>query len=326
MKLFKTKALKAFALITLFSFLTITFSSCYILFPDKGASTEEVDDSDSEKKTDENVESEKTDENTNTETKEEPVEKKKFTVTFNTNGGSAVESQTVEEGSTATKPATDPTKTGLVFVGWYKESTFETSFDFNSAINADTTIYANWASESEIVTITFESNGGSEVAAIKVQKNKTAAAPSSPSRKGYLFKGWYKESTFTNAFSFSTALTENITLYAKWEEKPTTASFTADIETTVSDAERNFVITSEKTDDGYRLTAPAGYDEYEWAVDNTEQYNCFYSENENQITVTAENLPAGVSKDGTYSITVIAYQGNNTERVIAGIASTVLSF
>lgn len=322
----KTKALKAFAFLIVFSFFTITISSCYILFPDKGASTEEVDDSDSEKKTDENNESEKTDENTKTETTETPVEKKKFTVTFNTNGGSSVESQTVEEGKTATKPATDPTKTGLVFVGWYKESTFETSFDFNSAINADTTIYANWASESEIVTITFETNGGSEVAEIKVQKNKTAAAPSSPSRQGYIFKGWYKESSLANAFSFSTALAENITLYAKWEEKPTTASFTADIETSVTDAERNFEITVSEIENGYRLTAPEGYDEYAWAVDNTEQDNCFYSENGNQITVTVANLPTGVSKDGTYNITVIAYKGNGTERVIAGIASTVLSF
>lgn len=302
MKLFKTKALKAFALITLFSFFTITISSCYILFPDKGASTEEVDDSDSEKKTDENNESEKTDENTKTETTETPVEKKKFTVTFNTNGGSSVESQTVEEGKTATKPATDPTKTGLVFVGWYKESTFETSFDFNSAINADTTIYANWASESEIVTITFDSNGGSEVAAIKVQKNKTAAAPLSPSRKGYLFKGWYKESTLTNAFSFSTALTENITLYAKWEVE----KYPIDVE--VSFAENITITCSEPNETQYTLTATSGYTAYAWYVNDTA-----LEVDGNEFVFDTADLPTGVTQNSVYHFMVKAKSIGSTD-------------
>ncbi len=302
MKLFKTKALKAFALITLFSFFTITISSCYILFPDKGASTEEVDDSDSEKKTDENVESEKTDENTKTETTETPVEKKKFTVTFNTNGGSAVESQTVEEGSTATKPATDPTKTGLIFVGWYKESTFETSFDFNSAINADTTIYANWASEAEIVTITFESNGGSEVAAIRVQKNKTAAAPSSPSRKGYLFKGWYKEAALTNAFAFSTALTENITLYAKWEVE----KYPIDVE--VSFAENITITCSEPNETQYTLTATSGYTAYAWYVNDTA-----LEVDGNEFVFDTADLPTGVTQNSVYHFMVNAKSTGSTD-------------
>lgn len=303
MKLFKTKALKAFALITLFSFFTITISSCYILFPDKGENSDVVDtddDSNNQNTTDENNNASKTDEKTTTE--EKPVEKKKFTVTFNTDGGTVIDSQIVEEGSTATKPATDPTKTGLVFVGWYKESTFETSFDFNSAINADTTIYANWASESEIVTVTFETNGGSEVAAIKVQKNKTAAAPSSPSRKGYLFKGWYKESTLTNAFSFSTALTENITLYAKWEVE----KYPIDVE--VSFAENITITCSEPNETQYTLTATSGYTAYAWYVNDTA-----LEVDGNEFVFDTADLPTGVTQNSVYHFMVKAKAIGSTD-------------
>lgn len=66
-----------------------------------------------------------------------------YTVTFNTDGGSAVPSQEVRSGSKATQPA-DPTKATYTFSGWYKENTFTTQFDFTAAIVADTTVYAKW--------------------------------------------------------------------------------------------------------------------------------------------------------------------------------------
>lgn len=66
-----------------------------------------------------------------------------YTVTFATDGGSSVVKQTVSDGRKATKPA-DPTKKGYTFVGWYADSTFTTPFDFNTAITANTTVYAKW--------------------------------------------------------------------------------------------------------------------------------------------------------------------------------------
>ena len=69
-----------------------------------------------------------------------------FTVSFNSNGGSAVASQTVEDGSTATKP-TDPTKSGYVFAGWYSDSALTTVYNFNSTISANLTLYAKWVEE-----------------------------------------------------------------------------------------------------------------------------------------------------------------------------------
>ena len=70
--------------------------------------------------------------------KPEPVVK--YTVTFDSNGGSPVESQLVEKGTTATKP-TDPTREGYTFGGWYLG---ENPFDFEQLINGDITLTAKW--------------------------------------------------------------------------------------------------------------------------------------------------------------------------------------
>ncbi|WP_400153524.1 InlB B-repeat-containing protein [Candidatus Methanomassiliicoccus intestinalis] len=69
-----------------------------------------------------------------------------FTVSFNSNGGSSVASQSIEDGSTATKPA-DPAKSGYVFAGWYSNSSLTTIYNFNSAISANLTLYAKWVEE-----------------------------------------------------------------------------------------------------------------------------------------------------------------------------------
>ena len=68
---------------------------------------------------------------------------KEYTVTFETDGGTAIANQSVRDGQTATRP-TDPTKSGYTFGGWYEEDTFTTEFDFTTPITADTTIYAKF--------------------------------------------------------------------------------------------------------------------------------------------------------------------------------------
>ena len=66
-----------------------------------------------------------------------------YTVTFDVNGGSTVESQTVEFNAKATKPA-DPTKENAHFGGWFADQTLQTAFDFNAGITGNTTIYAKF--------------------------------------------------------------------------------------------------------------------------------------------------------------------------------------
>lgn len=72
-----------------------------------------------------------------------PVNTTIYTVAFETNGGSLLESQSVASGSCAARPA-DPTKSGYVFWNWYSDSTCETLFDFKTPITANIKLYAKW--------------------------------------------------------------------------------------------------------------------------------------------------------------------------------------
>lgn len=72
-------------------------------------------------------------------------EVKKYTVTFNTDGGSKIDPITVEEGKTAVKPA-DPTKNGYIFKGWYLG---KITYDFTEKVTKDITLTANWEKEVE---------------------------------------------------------------------------------------------------------------------------------------------------------------------------------
>ena len=76
-----------------------------------------------------------------------------YKVTFDMGGhGTAPADQTVNEGSKATKPAVDPTAEGWTFGGWYADATFSAAFDFNTAITANTTVYAKWTKNSAAPT------------------------------------------------------------------------------------------------------------------------------------------------------------------------------
>ena len=80
---------------------------------------------------------------------------KKYTVDFETNGGSAAASQQVEEGGKAVKPD-DPTKTDYVFSGWCKDAALENVYDFETeTVTSDTTIYASWASSADTSIANF---------------------------------------------------------------------------------------------------------------------------------------------------------------------------
>ncbi|GAA3413850.1 InlB B-repeat-containing protein [Paenibacillus hodogayensis] len=136
-----------------------------------------------------------------------------YTVTFESNGGTTVSSQTVGYNNRATAP-TAPTRTGYTFGGWYTNTGLTTAFAFTTAITGDTKLYAKWTLNN--YTVTFESNGGTLVSSQTVSYNNRAAAPPAPTRTGYTFGGWYKDAGLTEAFAFTTAITGNTTLRAKW--------------------------------------------------------------------------------------------------------------
>ncbi len=157
-------------------------------------------------------------------------QKDSYTVTFETNGGSAVAPQIVEEGSKATNPG-NPTKQSTAgesysFVGWFTDASLSTPFDFNSEITAAITLYAKWESTPNQFVVTFDTNGGSEVAPQTINYNSNVEEPADPTKTAtaaetYEFAGWYKDAGFNQAFDFANdKITSATTLYAKWDVTP----------------------------------------------------------------------------------------------------------
>ena len=130
----------------------------------------------------------------------------KYTITFDTNGGSEIAPITQDYGTEITAPD-NPTRKGYTFKGWDKE--------IPETMPADNiTVKAQW--EINQYTITFDTNGGSEIAPITQDYGTEITAPADPTRKGYTFKGWDREIP-------ETMPAENITITARWKdtEKPT---------------------------------------------------------------------------------------------------------
>ncbi|WP_317979150.1 InlB B-repeat-containing protein [Paenibacillus glycanilyticus] len=136
-----------------------------------------------------------------------------YAVTFNSNGGSAVNDQTVNYNGTVSEP-TDPTKTGYTFGGWYSDSKLDNKYVFTTPVTGDITLYAKWTLNA--YTVTFNSNSGSAVSPQTVNHGEAADKPADPTRTGYTFGGWYSDSGLENAYIFTTQVTGNMTLYAKW--------------------------------------------------------------------------------------------------------------
>lgn len=142
----------------------------------------------------------------------------KYTVTFNSNGGSSVASQTVNSDQLIIQP-TQPGKSGSVFAGWYKDPDLTIVWDFGKDKVVDNiTLYAKWnTGASNNYTVTFNTDGGSNVKTQNVVLNGLVSRPANPTKDGYTFGGWYKESSLTTAWNFSKdRVTNHIALYAKW--------------------------------------------------------------------------------------------------------------
>ena len=148
----------------------------------------------------------------------------KYTVAFNTDGGTPVPpAQEVEYGLTATEPAA-PEKTSYTFDGWYLG---DEKYDFSAAVEQNITLTAKWTQNT--YTVTFDPNGGNELAeADKTKAVKIGEAYGelpTPTRKGYNFAGWYteaEEGTVVTANTTVSAMTDH-TLYAHWTLIPPAA-------------------------------------------------------------------------------------------------------
>ena len=142
-----------------------------------------------------------------------------YLVTLETNGGSEIASfraRTLEEISS-------PERAGFTFVGWYTDNALSKAAEFPQVLSRDTTFYAKWAQN---FTVTFETNGGSDVAALE-----TARIEESPATtlEGKTLAGWYTDANCSDESKivFPYNVTQNITLYAKWLAEMYTITYDA---------------------------------------------------------------------------------------------------
>ena len=153
-----------------------------------------------------------------------------YTVTFQSEGGSEVASQI-----RANTPA-DPTKEGYTFIGWYNG---ESEWNFETPVATDLTLTAKW--QLNQYTITFDTAGGSEVPSITQDYGTAITPPAAPTRTGYTFVGWDRESPTTMPAG-------DMTITARWQVNQYTITFKPE------NGGQDIVI---KQDYGTAITAPA---------------------------------------------------------------------
>ena len=157
-----------------------------------------------------------------------------YTVTFQSEGGSAVASQ-IRATTPAAQPAA-PTKEGYTIIGWYNG---ESEWNFETPVATDLTLTAKW--QLNQYTITFDTAGGSEVPSITQDYGTAITPPAAPTRTGYTFVGWDRESPTTMPAG-------DMTITARWQVNQYTITFKPE------NGGQDIVI---KQDYGTAITAPA---------------------------------------------------------------------
>ena len=145
-----------------------------------------------------------------------------YSVIFETNGGSAVETQVVEEGLTAVEPE-EPIREGYSFSGWFSDEELTSTYDFETPVTADITLYAGWTELTDeerrteyYVTFMRNDETGEPLQTVIVNSGSTVGKPADPVRDGYQFTGWYTDTHGTEAFDFTAPVVSDVVLFAGW--------------------------------------------------------------------------------------------------------------
>lgn len=148
--------------------------------------------------------------------------KKTYTVTFNTDGGSILSNQIIEEGKTI-KHIEEPTKEGYIFVSWQKDGHI---YDIDTPITDNITLTATWVETPELIsnyTITFNIDG--EIKTKTVSSGETVEQPDDPKKINYKFLGWY---IGTELYDFNLPVEKDLVLQAKFEKEIITVTYKLD--------------------------------------------------------------------------------------------------
>ena len=142
-------------------------------------------------------------------------------VQFDSQGGTPVDETRINAGQPIPRPE-NPEREGYTFNGWYTQPLGGSLWDFSVPAGASMTLYAHWLQGTLVV---FDSMGGSEIAAVPVNKGFPVDRPIDPQRIGYVFLGWYTRAEEGVLWDFSVAVGRSMTLYAYWEKEIYTVSF-----------------------------------------------------------------------------------------------------
>ena len=173
--------------------------------------------------------------------------------------------------------------------------------------------------EVSIFSIEFESLGGDSVKKQEVEKDKTATEPTSPTKTGYTFDGWYTSSdegtTLETEYDFTAPITSDITLYAKWIANTYSVTFDKNAQNATGTMEnQNFTYDKETTLLSNSFSNPG----YRFSVWNTKADGSgeVYNNNQSVKNLTSEKdgtitLYAQWTLEGNYLITYNLNEGTN---------------
>lgn len=173
-----------------------------------------------------------------------------YTVTYEEHGGSSVTDGSFTHGGSLTYPA-NPTRTGYSFQGWFTSDTGGTAQTASQVVagNTSVTLHAQWTPVT--YSITYDTHGGSAVVDGSYTIGSTVTLPSTPTRDGYTFAGWFTTDTGGTALgaTYSPPGTGAITVHAQW---------TANTLTVTYDTHGGSIINSGTTTTGSTINASPG--------------------------------------------------------------------
>ena len=217
-----------------------------------------------------------------------------YIVSFQTGGGSPVESQNVLEGRKVIRPS-DPVRDKYEFGGWYVDYECTTPYSFDSPVGNDFVLYAKWNSLSIYHTVSFNTDGGSNVPNQKVYEGNTVNIPVEPTKANSVFLGWYRDSAKTTPYNFDTKVTSDITLYAKWYTTSSSSSTKKYVVSFLSNGGTN--VAPIEVEENHTINRPSNptkedYTFGGWYLDDTLQHEFdFNSRITNSITLYAKWVP-----------------------------------
>ena len=157
-----------------------------------------------------------------------------LSVEFYSRYGTTPATQLVKQGEKASEPEA-PSQSGYIFGGWYKDQSCTTKYNFSSPVTKSIILYAKWTSEEEKASsyiVEFNCNGhGLTPAAQTVKKGSCAVEPTMTEVSGYTFSGWYTEQACINRYDFSSQVSSDMILYAKWASNTQNQENTPDDDT-----------------------------------------------------------------------------------------------